>query len=70
MKPTKRILRMKRFYDCIEIDKKKKDWCNDGCPLDRENCYECEYFERGRTLGGEVWIDCGYDNEEAEGNDE
>jgi hypothetical protein len=60
---------MKRFYDCVEIVIPKKDSWNDGCPLDKENCYDCEYFKRGGNLGGQVWIDCSYD-EKAEENKE
>jgi hypothetical protein len=53
---------MKRFYDCIETVIPRKDWMHEGCPLDRENCYECEYHGRGGTLGGKVWIECNYDD--------
>lgn len=47
-----------RHYNCIEIVIPRKDTWNDGCPLDKENCYECEHFLRGGSLGGEPWIDC------------
>ena len=60
---------MKRFHDCIEIIIPKKDWLHDGCPLGRENCYDCEYFESSGTFGGEAWIDCSYDEERGLGND-
>ena len=63
---------MRRFYDCIEIVIPRKRWASEGCPIDGENCYECEFHKAGGTLGGEVWIDCDYDehvnDEETEGN--
>ena len=47
-----------RHYDCVEIVIPKEDDAYGGCPLGRENCYECEHMIRGGTLGGEPWIDC------------
>lgn len=44
----------RRFYDCKEIVIPQ----NDECPLGLENCYECEHFTCGGTLGGERWIEC------------
>jgi hypothetical protein len=60
---------MKRFYDCIEIVIPKKDEWHDGCPLGRENCYDCEFLAKGGTLGGKVWIDCAYYEPEEPGDD-
>ena len=47
----------------------KKDGWHDGCPLDRENCYDCEFLAKGGTLGGKVWIDCAYDEPEESSDD-
>ena len=52
--------KFKRYYDCLEIVIPK----NNECPLGEENCYDCPHFFRGGTLGGEVWIDCDFIQEE------
>ena len=52
---------MKRFYNCIETVIPRNRWKGDGCPIDGDNCYECEFHQGGGTLGGEVYVDCTYD---------
>lgn len=53
-----------RHYDCVEIVIPRDDDAYGGCPLGRENCYDCEHLIRGGTLGGNAWIDCGVVEEE------
>lgn len=53
-----------RHYDCVEIVIPRDNDAFGGCPLGRENCYDCEHLIRGGLLDGKVWIDCGIVEEE------
>ena len=59
---------MRRFYSCKEKVIPVARWLSEGCPLEGDNCYECEYFVKSGTLGGQVWVDCKYDEREENEN--
>lgn len=55
-----------RHYDCIETVIPQENDAYNGCPLMRDNCYDCEHMIRSGTLGGKIWIDCNCCCEEAD----
>ena len=56
-----------RYSNCV-IHPKESDspYSGEGCPTGKNDCDHCEYCKYIGTFGGEYYIDCSYDDYEAD----